>query len=144
TGSGTLTKTGIGTFRYNSAAASTFGKLVVTGGLYQSNSDGGFGAVPAPAMSDNITLNGGGISVNNGAAGVVLNANRGINLTGAGLIDISNALTYAGAISGTGPLTINAQNAGSLINLSGNNTYSGGTTIQINASAANSGISLGS
>jgi autotransporter-associated beta strand protein len=126
----TVTKTGTGTLRNTSPVSNTFSKLVVTGGLWQSNSDAGFGAVPGAPLADQITLNGGGISANNGAGGVILNANRGITLAGNGTIDVANALTYAGTISGTGPLVINGGNAGTIVQIGGNNTYSGGTTIR--------------
>ena len=101
-GTGVVTKSGVGTLRLTSIT-NTVQKLVVTGGLWQSNTDGGFGAAPGSFLADAITLNGGGISTN---AGINLNANRGITIgAGGGTINTSSNILSIGVISGVGGLT---------------------------------------
>jgi fibronectin-binding autotransporter adhesin len=129
----TLTKTGMGEFRYQGAgtANSTFSKLVVNQGLFRignatGSSEVGFGAVPASPTPDAITLNGGAIG---DSLTLTLNANRGITLgPNGGTIDMGAApMTIPGVISGSGSLTkIGSQ----LLTVSGANTYTGATSIQ--------------
>src|SRR5262249_39041734 len=75
TGTGTMTKTGVGAFRNTTPTAVQFTKLVVKGGLWQGAADTIFGAAPTGPDPSNITLDGGGISTN---AGFTLSVNRGI------------------------------------------------------------------
>ncbi|MDB6057456.1 MAG: Extracellular serine protease precursor [Verrucomicrobiales bacterium] len=129
TGSGNvLTKSGAGTFRNTTPTSTTFTKLLVTGGLYQAATDPIFGAVPASPLSDAITLNGGGISVN---AGLTFSANRGITLgASGGIIDGTSAPVCPQIITGSGNLT---KNGSGICTLSGANTYTGKTIINSSA-----------
>jgi autotransporter-associated beta strand protein len=128
----TLTKTGIGEFRYQGANTSgaTFAKLVVNQGLFRlgnvagNNFETGFGAVPAVFTPDAITLDTGAIGTSWLAADSVLHANRGITLA-AGGGTIMSALTVPGAVTGPGGLTATAGG----VNLNGLNTFTGGITV---------------
>ena len=132
-GTGVLTKTGTGEFRYQGFDTSTtFTKLVVNQGLYRlgngsHNSEQGFGAVPASFTADAITLTGGGqIGVSFGAT---LSANRGITLgAGGGGFNMSAApLTTSGAIAGSGGLTVTGGTQ--ILTMNGVNSFTGGFTM---------------
>jgi len=132
-GTGVLTKTGTGEFRYQGFDTSTtFSKLVVNQGLYRlgngsHNSEQGFGAVPATFTSDAITLTGGGqIGVSFGAT---LSANRGITVgTGGGGFNMSAApMTVSGAVAGIGGLTVTG--GSQLLTMNGVNSFTGGFTM---------------
>lgn len=95
------------------------------------NSDAALGAVPASATTQINVLKTSALQL---GAGVTLNANRGVSVSsGATLILIAtSAVTgseVAGSISGAGNLLINSGTNRVMI-LSGNNTYSGTTTIR--------------
>jgi fibronectin-binding autotransporter adhesin len=122
TGTGnTLTKAGAGTLRMTTPTSVTFGKLVVTGGLYQAGVDGHFGTATG---ADAITLNGGGISSN---GGFTWSSTRGLFLgASGGTINTSSSATYAGTISGGGVLTKTGANTLTLTNA---NTFTGGIVL---------------
>ncbi len=103
--------------------------------------DGSLGAAPATVVPDNIVMNGGILSVV--TAAVLLNPNRGITLGSSGGFFDTNAvaLTVAGVITGSGPLTKNANN-NSLI-LSAGNTYTGATYILVGTLSAQNSLALG-
>lgn len=117
-GSAALTKAGAGTLTLsntgNSSAAAT---LTVTAGTLSVASD-------SRLVGGAVTLNGGTLNLAN--AGTIDNA---IALgAGNGTVSVTNgAGTLSGIISGTGSLT---KTGGPALTLSGNNTYSGGTTIR--------------
>lgn len=126
TGAGnTLTKSGPGTLRNTTPTSTTFSRLVVTGGLYQGASDDIFGAVPAAFTADAITLSGGGgISSN---VGLTWHANRGLTLgAGGGVINTASSGTFSSVITGSGGLTKSGSN---ILQLTGNNDFSGGLTL---------------
>lgn len=109
------------------------GSTTITGGFFCIDGDASFGAVPAEFMAGNIIFNGGNISTYGAPGGstIVLAASRGITMAGNGGVDVSNGLTleFQGVISGTGNLTRN-NSMGTLV-LSGHNTYSGVTGVQV-------------
>ena len=88
-GTGTLTKTGPGEFRYQGLGLpnTTYSKLVVNQGLFRLGfnssvqDERGFGAVPATFTPDAITLSGGSIGQ---SFNLTLHANRGVTLGPAG------------------------------------------------------------
>ncbi len=122
TGVGGLTKTGAGMVIMGGTNSYSGGTTVLAGTL-QAGSAGGF------VSNTTYTVNGGTLDLNNfkltmssfnGTAGVV-------NLGSAALtVNDTGADVYSGIIQGTGSLTKTGPGA---LMLSGNNTYSGGTTV---------------
>ncbi len=131
------------------------GGTVVNRGTLAISTDANLGAVPGSVQPANIILNGGILQFNNGTnvlpvpatpTSYTINTNRGITLGPSGgtlnvnfvntnqTFDDETAVDYAGVIAGSGGLTITGQ-AGwnqanqSIVNLIGNNTYAGGTTV---------------
>jgi autotransporter-associated beta strand protein len=153
TGTGTLTKTGNGEFRYQGTGLpnTTYTKLVVNQGVFRlgfassTADERGFGAVPGSFLADAITLNGGAIG---SSFDVTLDANRGITLgpnggTIYGVFGTGGApITIPGAISGSGSLTLSPGTQ--QITLSGANTNSGTTTITTGTVAIGAANSLSS
>src|ERR1035441_7254272 len=94
----TLTYTGISGSEFRTYSANnTFGKLVISGGMYTAGyygtngSDLSFGAVPSIVTPDAITLQNGANMRANNSPGITLNANRGITLgSGGGVFGISS------------------------------------------------------
>lgn len=129
-GTGNLTATGTVQLK----GVNTFsGKTVITGGFFCFRADSAFGAVPASATADSITLSGGAsMSTYITSTAFTLNANRGIVLTtgNTGDWDIAANLTVPGVISGGGTLRKANNNGGTLfLTNTGGNTYSGGTLV---------------
>jgi len=130
-GSAGVTKTGSGTAILSGANTFT-GKTTVSGGQLTLNAAGGdvaLGAAPGSPVADQLTLNGGALSIGT-AASFTLNANRGVTLGSSGgtisLTSGSTILTVAGNITGPGGLTKAGQNN---LTLTGNNTFAGDFTI---------------
>ena len=136
-GSGSLLKTGGGTFAF--LQNNTFvGKTTVNGGYLGMHGEGALGPAPASFQADQLTLNGGGVySVAGGffyiGGGPVFAGMRGITLaTNGGIIDAyghGNARSRIGVssqISGPGSLT---KNGGGVLELLSANTYEGSTII---------------
>ena len=132
-GAGTLNLTGVNTFT---------GKTSVTGGILSIAADTGLGTAPGAAVADQLTLNNGTLKVT--ATGQTLNVNRGVTLGASGgtfeFTDRPNTETFtiAGAITGTGALTLRSSGGvaptggggGLGINLTNTaNNYIGDTTI---------------
>ncbi|MBI3879954.1 MAG: autotransporter-associated beta strand repeat-containing protein, partial [Verrucomicrobia bacterium] len=120
----TFTKAGTGTL--NLTGNNTYqGPTVITAGRLQVASDTALGASPA-AATNNLVFNGGTLGWM-GASDTL--TNRGILLTGAGIIDVTSAgatLTSLVAAGGTGALT--KVGAGTLL-LGGTSTNSGVVTV---------------
>lgn len=140
TGSGSLTKDGIGTLAITGTNTTTLdwraaGAVTVNEGTLRIGADTALGIVPTSATAGNITLNGGALSA---SATMTLNTNRGIALgsatgSGTGIIDVvtsGQTLTYGGVIanSGSGADNLLKTGAGTLL-LNGVNSYTGNTTI---------------
>jgi autotransporter-associated beta strand protein/T5SS/PEP-CTERM-associated repeat protein len=134
TGSGGLTKAGIGTLTLG-AAATYAGATNVNGGTLQA------GVVNALPTSSAVTVAGGATLALNG-----FNQTVG-SLAGAGSVTLATALltaggdntstTFSGAISGTGSLT---KNGTGVLNMTGANTYSGLTTVNAGTLAVNGSL----
>jgi fibronectin-binding autotransporter adhesin len=138
TGSGTITKTGIGRFRLQTAQTTFTGKYVVKGGSLTFPSQDRLGAIPAATQADYFTLDGGGL-YGDLPSGATLDAKRGITLgVGGGYLAFyGTGLTpYDGIISGTlgGALSLTTgdkmgSNGTGTISLNSANTYNGPTLI---------------
>ncbi len=119
-GAGALTKQGVGTLTLT--ANNTYsGGTVVSGGLINFNSASNFG-------SGMVTLNGGGLQW---AAGSTADISSKLMPLGAGggIFDTNgNTITFATGLTGTGGLA--KQGLGTL-NLTGTNTYTGGTAVLV-------------
>ncbi|MBD0417420.1 autotransporter domain-containing protein [Oryzicola mucosus] len=136
---GHLTKTGAGDVVLN--AANSFDGATVKGGRLLFSTDANFG-------TGQIVIDGGSIGTTRGADSH-LAIGRNLDLQGNGGIDVgSSLLTWSGVISGTG--TFIKSGSGQL-NLTGANSYTGGTsildgTLQVTSDAAlgrvNKGVSI--
>ena len=93
-------------------------------------SAGNLGTVPSSVVAANVTLNGGGLLA---TTTLSLNANRGVTLTGTGLLDAGSGVnfTVGGIIAGVGNgITVNSGSGdtGTVV-LGGANTFSGTTLV---------------
>lgn len=154
TGSGTLTKTGVGRLRLQTVQTSFTGKYVVKGGSLNFANQDRLGAIPAATQADYFLLDGGGL-YGDQPTGASLDAKRGITLGAAGgyLAFFGTGLSYDGLISGTqgGTLLLTANddhssNLAGTISLNSANTYNGPTAIDIGMTLsvgllANGGVS---
>ncbi|MFG1464497.1 autotransporter-associated beta strand repeat-containing protein, partial [Xanthobacter sp. DSM 24535] len=119
------------------AANNTFtGGLNVTGGTALFTADANLGAAGGA-----VTLTSGGLvgAAANAAANFVTNRNLTVSGTG-GITGAQHAVDWRGAIGGTGALIVSGAN---VVELSGTNTYSGGTLIQGGALKIDSDARLG-
>lgn len=141
TGSGTLTKTGAGRLRLQTAQTTFAGKYVVKVGSLAFTDQTQLGALPASTQADYFTLDGGGLLNDSGAA-TTIDPKRGITLgaNGGSLYFSGAGLTYDGIISGTqGGGILVAPDDGLSSNMTGTvtlnsaNTYNGRTWIATGA-----------
>jgi fibronectin-binding autotransporter adhesin len=142
TGGGTNNLNGIELF--NNYNPNFTGKFVADGGGIRLRADGTAGSQTEPLVVDKITLNNAGILFNT-ANPVVLGANRGIVVgNGGGTIwNLGSApFVINGPISGPGMLTI-ADDSGTVMLGSDNNSWTGGTTINSGTSGRGM-LSIGS
>jgi autotransporter-associated beta strand protein len=131
-GTGGLTKIGIGTLTLSSVNGYG-GGTTVTGGLINFNSANNFG-------SGLITLNGGGLQWASGTTTDISSQLAAFGSGGATFDTNGNNVTLASTLSGSGGLT--KIGAGTLT-LSGNNLYSGGTALNAGTLAVGSNGALG-
>jgi fibronectin-binding autotransporter adhesin len=136
-GSGTITKTGQGRLRLQTAQTTFTGKYVVKAGSLVFPSEDRLGAVPATTQADYFTLDGGGL-YGDLATGATINAKRGITLGASGgyLAFSGTGLSYDGIIAGTqgGALSLTTTDVmgtatAGTISLNSANTYNGPTLI---------------
>ncbi|MDL2285048.1 autotransporter-associated beta strand repeat-containing protein, partial [Oxalobacter sp. OttesenSCG-928-P03] len=118
TGTGGVTKAGTGTLTL-SGVNTYSGGTTVTGGLINFSNENNLG-------TGNITLNGGGLQWDAGNTADISGRLTAIGANGATFHTNDNNLTLANTLSGTGGIT--KDGTGWLI-LSGNNTYTGNTTV---------------
>ncbi|WP_153110542.1 DUF4347 domain-containing protein [Propionivibrio limicola] len=134
TGTGSsLTKTGAGTLVL-SGTNTYSGTTTVSGGTLQTNSLG---------STSGLNLDGSTLKTHSTS----LSSNAAIAVGGSGgTFDLSNGSMFlSGVVSGSGALIVNSTNAGNVIRLGANNTYSGGTTLNggILDLASNTAIGFG-
>ena len=124
TGSGNLTKNYPGTLLLSGTNTYT-GSTTVDNGILSVSSSANLGATPGSVDADNIILDGGTLRAN---SSFTLDNNKGITISSASTIqtDSSVTLTYGGVIAGSAGYSKTGN--GTLL-LSGNNTYTGDTTI---------------
>lgn len=125
TGSGLLTNAGPGTLSIVTSNDFT-GKTVLTGGTLSITNESALGANPAAFVADQLTFDGGALSI--GATISLRNANRGITLgAGGGTVNNgANAVTISNVVTGAGALT---KNGTGTLTMAGSNTYTGGTIV---------------
>ncbi len=106
-----LTITGTGGTIVLSGTNTYTGKTTINSGTLSINADSRLGTAPASAVADQLSINGGTLSIT--AAGQTLSATRGITLgASGGIIDTSTiagagtTTTIGGVIAGSGPLTL--------------------------------------
>ncbi|MGU3626052.1 Ig-like domain-containing protein [Comamonas sp. C24C] len=136
-GSGSLEKTGAGTLVLSSVSneANMSGGITVSGGTLQVQSDDHL-------SSGTLTLNGGALT-NNAAAftidnAIVLGASGGTFNIGGG--SGATQVSLSGIVSGSGTLIKNGQ---AILELSGNNTYTGATNVMAGTVIASHANALG-
>jgi autotransporter-associated beta strand protein len=122
-----LTKAGAGSLTLSGTNTYT-GTSTISAGSIIIGADAGLGAAPGSAAAGHFVFASGGSGTLNTTASFTLHTNRGIALTGNGIINTnaSRTLTYAGVIAGSG--TITKSGAGTLT-LSGTNTHTGSNII---------------
>jgi autotransporter-associated beta strand protein len=116
-GSGTLTKEGVGTLTLT-GASSYAGGTIVNAGTLEVSADNNLGA-----SGSTLTLNAGS-TLKSGMPLTVLSNHPVILGGGIATINATNALTINSNISGSGGMSISG-----LLSLGGTNSYSGGTTL---------------
>jgi YVTN family beta-propeller protein/autotransporter-associated beta strand protein len=131
-GTGGLAKIGSGTLSLTGANAYS-GGTTISGGLINFTAASNFG-------TGAITLNGGGLQWAAGSTADISAKLAPLGAAGATFDTNDNIVTLASTISGTGGLT--KQGGGTLI-LSGINTYSGGTTVNVDMLSVSSDANLG-
>ncbi len=129
-GANPLTKSGIGNGVLNLSTGNTYtGKTSIASSFINATGESAFGANPAGFVSDQITLNGGGIQATSG--NITFSSNRGITLgTSGGTLNAvtPRTITALNIITGSGPLNVTGAGTG-LVLMTGPHTYSGNTTI---------------
>ena len=124
TGTGSIIKSGTGTLTL-SGTNTYSGNTTINAGVLSISNDNNLGTTPGSADVDNIIFNGGSLAT---TSNITFNANRGVTMTGAGTINVSDSTTsnIQGVITGSGALT---KTGSGTLTLSGTNTYTGNTII---------------
>ena len=140
-GVGTLTKAGNGILTL-SGANTYSGATAVNGGTVIVSADTGLGTAPGSTVTNQLTLNGGTLSVPTGFA---MASQRGLTIgAGGGTIDVASGqtLAYGYVISGTGNLTKNGDGTLDLTYSTTDHTY-GNLTLNAGTIAINKSSGLG-
>ena len=118
TGSGTRTLPGTNTYT---------GGTHLNGGTLFVGGTAGDATLGATGAGNDISMNGGTLFMNlSGGLTTARNISLGAN---GGTLSQNTALTVNGVISGSGPLTINANQASGVLTLTNRNTYTGATVL---------------
>ncbi len=139
-GTGGLTKTGIGTQTLSGGNA-FIGKVQINQGTLSIGAESGLGGTVASHTADQLQFGGGTLAVNTGFA---MSNNRGITLnSGGGTIDVASSQTLGigGVITGANNLT---KSGSGTLTLSGANNYSGATAVNAGLLKVVSGGSISS
>ncbi len=132
-GTGTLSKAGVGTLTLTGNNSYT-GGTTITGGLINFNSANSFG-------TGLITIDGGGLQWATGNSADISSQLAAFGAGGATFDTNGNNVTLASSLSGVGGLT---KTGTGTMTLAGVNTYQGGTTINNGTLAVSSDVNLGS
>jgi fibronectin-binding autotransporter adhesin len=136
---GNMTNNGI--FIYSGTSAQTISGIISGSGALTQNASSTLTLSGNNTYSGATTINAGTIQI--GAAGRLGAGSYAQNISNNGTLIYSgtNAQTLSGIISGTGALT---KNAASTLTLSGDNTYSGATAINVGTLQIGNGLTAGS
>ncbi|WP_195912992.1 autotransporter-associated beta strand repeat-containing protein, partial [Legionella pneumophila] len=113
-----------GTVAFNRSDAITYVGVISGSGVLQQLGSGVLTLIGANTFTGGTTISSGTLQI--GAGGTVGSIAGNILNNAALIFNRSNALTYAGVISGTGTLT---KLGAGVLTLTGNHTFSGDTTI---------------
>lgn len=124
-GTGVLTNAGPGTLSIVMSNDFT-GKTILTGGTLAITNETALGNNPGAFTADQLTFDGGTLSI--GAAATLKNLNRGLTLgvNGGTLSHGAFAVTVSNIVTGEGTLT---KDGTGTLTMAGSNTYTGGTII---------------
>ncbi len=118
-----------------SGANSYTGPTTINSGTLSISSDANLGTAPSSATPGSIVINNGTLAITGSGT---INASRGIALGTAGsavLVPPSTSVVYNGSFSGSGGLTLSANDSltsgGGTLTLGGSSTYTGPTSVQI-------------
>src|SRR5210317_258359 len=139
-GSGSLTKAGVGALYISHSSNSYTGKSYINGGTVSITGETSLGTTPSSLDVDSIEINNGAVLTHTNATNITISANRGI-LLGSGSQTIRKATRKTwnqyGPISGSGNLILDDSTTaggdgggGGRFHFYGANTYTGTTTIK--------------
>ncbi len=141
-GSATVTLNNNTALVFNHADALTYSGSILGGGNLTQT---GAGVLTLPGdntYSGNTTVSAGTLQIGNGTSGEFLGSGSvSLSNSAALVFNHADALAYSGIVSGTGSLT---QTGPGILTLTGNNSYSGGTTISAGTLQVGNGGATGS
>ena len=124
---------------FNRSNALTYAGLISGAGTVTKNGAGALTLTGDNTYTGGTTISAGTLSLGNGGTTGSVTGNIADNTSL--VFNRSNALTYAGLISGTGTVT---KNGAGTLTLTGDNTYAGGTTVSAGTLSLGSGGTTGS
>ncbi|MFN0078893.1 MAG: autotransporter-associated beta strand repeat-containing protein [Prosthecobacter sp.] len=141
-GSGNVTKSGLGRLVLSNASNNYTGKTLITAGTVQISADGNLGTAPGAAVVDQLTLSGGGILAS--TADATLSTNRGITIgVGGGAVDVAVGTTLTSSAIVAGTTALSKTGAGTLV-LGGVNGHSGTLAVSAGKLFVNGSTNAGS